>query len=408
MDFSIPERIKGLLPQVREFVRRRIVPLERNLLQRQPFGQAEAALEEIREEVKRRGWWLPQIARDQGGMGLSNLEHGLLSVELGRSPLGHYAFNCQAPDAGNMEILLERGSQDQKRRFLEPLLQGRIRSCFSMTEPERAGSNPVWLDTEARLQGDEYVINGSKWFTSSADGAEFAIVMAVTSPQASPHQRASMLIVPCSTPGFRIERNISCMGDPGDSWASHSEIRYSDCRVPKENLLGPEGAGFAIAQQRLGPGRIHHCMRWIGICERAFELMLERANRRRISPDATLAQQQFVQDWIATSRMEINAARLSVLHAAWTIDQSGSRAAQEEISCIKFQTAGVLQRTLDRAIQLHGALGVSDDTPLAWFYRHERAARIYDGPDEVHKMAAAKRILRRYASSKNEQESPAS
>jgi alkylation response protein AidB-like acyl-CoA dehydrogenase len=266
-----------------------------------------------------------------------------------------------------------------------------------MTEPDRAGSNPVWLSTTAVKDGGEYVIDGRKWFTSSADGAAFAIVMAVTDPDAAkPHARASMIIVPADTPGFRIVRNISVMGEPGEDWFSHAEVEYDGVRVPVETRIGAEGAGFLLAQERLGPGRIHHCMRWIGICERAFELMCRRAATRELAPGEPLAAQQSVQHAIAESRAEIDAARLLTLDAAARIDARGARAARVEISTIKFYVAGVLQRVLDRAIQVHGALGVTDDTPLAWWYRHERGARIYDGPDEVHKSLVAREVLKPY------------
>lgn len=334
------------------------------------------------------------MPRELGGAGLSFQEHGRLSEILGRSPLGHYLFNCQAPDAGNMEVLAQYGTPEQKERYLLPLARGEIRSCFSMTEPDRAGSNPTWLDTTATKEGDAWVIRGKKWFTTAADGATFAIVMAVTNPDAPPHLRASQILVPTATPGFRLLRNISVMGHEGDDWASHAEIAYEGCRVPLDHLLGGEGMGFLIAQDRLGPGRIHHCMRWIGICERAFELMCRRAASREVAPGKPLGTRQMVQEWIADSRAEIDAARLMVLHAAWLIDTAGLHGARDAISAIKFFAANVLQRVLDRAIQAHGALGLTDDLPLAWFYRHERAARIYDGPDEVHKSALARRILK--------------
>jgi alkylation response protein AidB-like acyl-CoA dehydrogenase len=263
-----------------------------------------------------------------------------------------------------------------------------------MTEPDLPGSNPTWMKTTAVRDGDSWVIEGHKWFTSSADGARFAIVMAVTDPGAQPHRRASMIIVPTDTPGFERLRNIPVMGHTGEGWSSHAEIRYRACRVPLTNLLGSEGAGFQLAQERLGPGRIHHTMRWIGICERAFALLCARAAARELEPGEPLGHKQIVQAWIAESRAEIDAARLMVLRAAWAIDGGGAKAARREISLIKFHVAGVMERVLDRAIQAHGALGVSDDTPLAFFYRSERAARIYDGPDEVHKMAVARQILK--------------
>jgi alkylation response protein AidB-like acyl-CoA dehydrogenase len=295
-----------------------------------------------------------------------------------------------------MEILIEHGTTGQKEQFLRPLLAGEIRSCFAMTEPEHPGSNPTWMSTTAVSDGSDYVIHGNKWFTTGADEAAFAIVMAVTNPEAGRHRRASQIIVPTDTPGFKLVRNISVMGERGNGWASHGEVAFDNVRVPKRNLLGEEGAGFAIAQERLGPGRIHHCMRWIGICERAFDLMCRYAGLREVAPGRPLADQQTIQNWVAESRAEINAARLMVLDAAHKIDQAGTYAARDEISLIKFHVAGVLQAVLDRAIQVHGGLGMTDELPLAYWFRHERAARIYDGPDEVHKRSVARRILSSY------------
>jgi alkylation response protein AidB-like acyl-CoA dehydrogenase len=295
-----------------------------------------------------------------------------------------------------MEILHKYGTAEHKARWLEPLARGDIRSCFSMTEPENPGSNPTIMSCQAVRHGDHYVIDGHKWFTSSADGAAFAIVMAVTNPEAPKHARASMIIVPTDTKGFELTRNIKIMGDAGSGWASHAEIWYRDVHVPVENRLGPEGAGFLIAQERLGPGRIHHCMRWIGICERVFDTMCRHVARRKIDDDKTLATKQLVQIWIAEARAEIQAARLMVLNAAWTIEKKGFEVARDQVSLIKFFVADIMLRLVDRAIQLHGALGVTSDTVLAFYYVHERGARIYDGPDEVHKVAVAKRILARY------------
>lgn len=395
MDFSISTEMQDLLGQVREFVNRQIIPLERKD-RSNGFRGLLPELNRIRVEVKRRGWWTPQAPKEYGGMGLTLVEHGLLSVELGRCTLGHYCFNCQAPDAGNMEILMLFGTDEQKKTYLEPLVRGDIRSCFAMTEPEHAGSNPIWMSTTAVKDGNDYVINGHKWYTSSADGAAFTIVMAVTDPDQQPHFRASMILVPLDNPGYTFVRNIPVMGDVGDDWASHAEVRFENCRVPQSNILGQEGMGFAIAQERLGPGRIHHCMRWLGICERSFEIMCEYAARREVAPGTPLGTRQMVQQWIADSRAEIDAAKWLVLHAAWSIERHGQKEARDEVSCIKFYVAGVLQRVVDRAIQTLGGLGVSDDTPLSYFFRHERAARIYDGPDEVHKQSVAKRILKRY------------
>ncbi len=395
MHFDMPDRMKQLLPRFEELMQREVLPLERELGGRE-FRDNVPRLAELRDKVKAAGLWAPQVPQEWGGMGLDFREHAFVSEVLGRSPIGHYAFGCQAPDAGNIEILGRFGTDEQKQRWLRPLAAGQIRSCFSMTEPDRAGSNPTWMDTTAVLDGDAWVINGRKWFTTAADGAAFAIVMAVTDPDAPPHKRASQIIVPTDTPGFKLLRNIPIMGEAGSDWLSHGEIEYADCRVPESNLLGGRGAGFAIAQERLGPGRIHHCMRWMGICERAFDMMCRRAATREIAPGRPLGTRQIIQEWIAESRAEIDAARLMVLHAAWKIDQEGLYAARDEISCIKFHAAGVLSRVVDRAIQTHGALGITEDTPLSGWFRHERAARIYDGPDEVHKSAVARRILKRY------------
>jgi len=393
---DISPELRMILSTICEFVEEEIIPLEPLLLNHE-YTRLMAQLQEKRNKAQSLGLWLPQIPQEYGGMGLSLAEHGRVSEVLGRSLLGHYVCNCQAPDAGNMEILIEHGTPEQKETYLMPLLRGEIRSCFSMTEPENPGSNPTWMSTKAVKDGGDYVITGHKWFSTAADGASFAIVMAITNPDAAKHQRASQIIVPTAVPGFRLVRNTSVMGEHGFGWASHGEIMYDDVRVPQNNLLGPEGAGFIIAQERLGPGRIHHCMRWIGICERAFDLMCAHAVRREVAPGHALAEQQTIQNWVAESRAEINAARLMVLDAAHKIDAKGQYAARDEISLIKFYVAGVLQRVLDRALQAHGALGMTDETPIAYWFRHERAARIYDGPDEVHKRSVARRILQRYA-----------
>jgi acyl-CoA dehydrogenase len=354
-------------------------------------------LAEKRRKVKDAGLWAPWLPKEWGGMGLRLTEYAYISEELGRTPIGHYVFNCQAPDVGNMEVLLMFGTPEQQGTWLEPLAKGEIRSCFCMTEPENPGSNPVLMDTSAVKDGDDYVINGHKWFTTAADGAALAIVMAITNPEAeSRHQRASQILVPTDTPGFRIVRNISIMGEEGSDHHSHAEVVFENVRVPRSNLLGNEGSGFQIAQERLGPGRIHHCMRWIGIAERALDLLCRHATSRRLSASAMLSDQQVIQHWIAESRADIDAARLLVLQAAWKIDQVGASAARVEISTIKFFVANMLQRVLDRAIQAHGALGMTEDTPLSHWYRHERAARIYDGPDEVHKWVVARSILGKY------------
>jgi acyl-CoA dehydrogenase len=396
MDFEISEKMQAMRDMIHEFVDKELIPLEPEFV-RKDFKAMLPVLDEKRAMVKRMELWAPNHPREYGGMGLDLVEHALVSEELGRTPIGHYVFGCQAPDAGNIEILHKYGTPEQKEQYLRLLVEGKIRSCFSMTEVELPGSNPVMMDTTAVKEGNDYIINGQKWYTSAADGAKFAIVMAITNPEAAPYMRASMIIVPMDTPGFNLVRNIPVMGHAGSDYASHAEILYQSCRVLQTNLLGPEGYGFVIAQDRLGPGRIHHCMRWIGICNRAYDLMCSRAATRIIAPDGkTLATRQIIQTWIAESAAEIQAARLMTLHAAWKIEKCGTKEARDEISLIKFVVANTMQRVVDRALQVHGGLGMTDDTILAFFYRHERAARIYDGADEVHKVSFGKRALRAY------------
>jgi acyl-CoA dehydrogenase len=393
MDFTVSEPIRDLVAAVRRFVDEEVIPVERLVLER-GFGAAGPEIARLRERVREMGLLAPHMPREWGGGGLALRDFALVGEVLGRSVIGHYVFNVQAPDAGNMELLLHHGSAEQKERWLRPLVRGEIRSCFGMTEPEFPGSNPVLLGTTARREGDDYLIDGHKWFTSSAEGAAFCVVMAVTNPDhLKAHARASQIIVPADTPGFQIVQSLSVMGERGEGWMTHAEVRLSGARVPAGNRIGDEGAGFLLAQERLGPGRIHHCVRWLGICGRAFDLMCERAASRELSPGRPLGTRQIVQEWIAESRAEIEAARLLVLRTAWRIDHEGAAAARDDISLIKFHTAGVLQKVLDRAIQTHGALGLTEATPLASWWRHERGARIYDGADEVHKTAVARRIL---------------
>ena len=390
------EEIAAMLETARRFVLDEVIPHEAALLHGS-WADITPRLEQLRTRAKVLGLWAPFLPESYGGVGLTLDAYARLSEVLGWTPFGHYICNCQAPDVGNMELLLQFGTDAQRRQFLEPLARGEIRSCFAMTEPEHAGSNPVWMSTRAVHEGDEWVITGHKWFTSSADGATFTIVMAVTDPEATlPYARASQIIVPLDTPGFRLVRNISVMGEAGGGWASHAEVRFDAVRVPLANVLGQPGRGFALAQERLGPGRIHHCMRWIGVCERAFDLMCRYAATRELAPGDVLANRQQVQMWIAESRIAIHAARLMVLDAATRMAQAGQEAAREEVAYIKVFVANTLQQVLDRAIQVHGALGMTDDTPLAWWYRHERAARIYDGADEVHKTVIARRALKPY------------
>ncbi|MCX6194977.1 MAG: acyl-CoA dehydrogenase family protein, partial [Cytophagales bacterium] len=353
------------------------------------------SLKALRAKAKEDGLFAPHLPVSHGGLGLSLVEFASISEVLGTSPLGHYVFNCNAPDIGNMELMHQFASPFLQEKYLRPLERGDIRSCFAMTEPEHAGSNPVHMSTTAVREGDEYVINGHKWFTSSADGASFTIVMAVTNPSAeNKYERASMILVPLDNPGYRMIRNIPIMGDEGEDYLSHSEVEFVNCRVPVSHLIGAEGSGFTLAQVRLGPGRIHHCMRWIGICERALGMMCDRAIERELNPGHSLAMQQTIQNWIAESAAEIKASRLLVLNTAHIIENKGAKAAKEDISTIKFFVSDVLMKVIDRAIQVHGGLGITDDTMLSFWYRHERGSRIYDGPDEVHKTVLAKSILK--------------
>ena len=381
---------------IKEFVEKELFSLEPWILN-SSWKEKLPKLNELREKVKKMGLWLPQIPKEYSGLGLTLEQYGEVSEILGASPYGFYVFNCQAPDAGNMEILMEFGTDEQKEKYLNPLLEGKIRSCFAMTEPDFAGSNPVNMGTIATKKDGNYIINGHKWFTSGFDGAKFAIVMLITDPNnENPHKKASQIIIPTDSDGLKFIRNISIMGHPGGGWESHAEIKFENVKVPVSNVLGGDGEGFSIAQKRLGPGRIHHCMRWIGMCERSFDLMCKRAVSRELAHGKKLADKQTIQNWIAECRAEINAARLMVQDAAHKIDTQGAYKTRNEISIIKFYCANVLQKVVDYAIQVHGALGVTDDTILASYYRHERAVRIYDGADEVHKSRVARQILKKY------------
>src|SRR3954451_1306069 len=397
MDFSPSHRVEELRGRIDAFLEEHVYPVELEALK--ALDQEVKAgvpypriLVELRERAKAEGLWNLFLPGEEGA-GLTNWEYGMLCETMGRSLISPMVFNCSAPDTGNMEILVDHGTPEQRQQWLDPLLEGEIRSCFSMTEPETSGSDPTQLQGRAELNGDEWVINAHKWFTSGAMGAAVAIAMVVTDPDAASQKRASMILVPIDTPGFEGIRPVPVMGHSGGP--GHWEVRYEDCRVPADNLLGERGAGFTIAQDRLGPGRIHHCMRAIGSAERAFELMCKRANSR-ISFGSTLGEKQFVQDFVAKSRMEIDSARWMVLHAAWRMDTEGKRAARQDISMIKVIAAQMHQEVCDRVLQVHGALGMSDDVPLALMWRQGRWLRIADGPDETHKMLIALRELNRF------------
>jgi alkylation response protein AidB-like acyl-CoA dehydrogenase len=388
VDFTLSPEIKDLRRRAKTFLDEKIIPNEPTLAESN--GQSDALMKDLQSQVKAMGMWAMFIGPEAGGTGTGFLPYAYVNEILGRSPFAPRAFGCAAPDTGNAEILHQFGTPEQKERWMKPLVAGEVRSCFSMTEPEVSGADPTGLRTRAVRDGDEWVINGHKWFTSGAIGAQFAIAMVVTDPDAEQHRRMSQIIVPTDTPGFNIIRPVPVMGETD---GAHCEIRYEDCRVPVTNTLGEPGDGFRIAQRRLGPGRIHHCMRWLGQMQRAFELMCTYALGREAF-GSTLAEKQTVQNWIADSAAEIQASRLLTMHAAHKIDQGDE--ARVEISIIKFWGARVLHDVIDRAIQVHGARGVSGDTPLESMYRNARAARIYDGPDEVHRMVVARRILRAF------------
>jgi len=397
VEFTISEEGRLIEEQVVRFIGEKIIPAERTYAEQAHSvanGEDPPIMKKLRAEAKSLGLWNLFLPDPDWGPGVSNHDYSVLCEHMGRSQIASRVFNCQAPDTGNIEILAEFGTAAQKEKWLKPLLEGDIRSCFSMTEPDVSGADPTGLRTAAVRHGDEWVINGHKWFTSGAIGAKFAIAMVVTNPHGAPHERASMIIVPTNAPGFNIVRPVSVMGHAGGG--GHCEIQYHNCRVPAENLLGPLNGGFMIAQARLGPGRIHHCMRAIGTAERAFEIMCRHANERTVG-GVTLAEKQIVQDWIATSRMEIDQARLLTQYAAWKMDAVGKSKARTELSMVKVVVPNMMMTVLDRAIQCLGALGVSDDTPIASMWRHGRALRIADGPDEVHKMVVARRELKRFA-----------
>jgi acyl-CoA dehydrogenase len=353
---------------------------------------ADALIEKLRARAKAEGLWAPHLPPEAGGTGQGFLAYAHLNEEIGRSLWAQLVFNCQAPDAGNGEILHLFGTEEQKEEFLRPLVEGTTRSFFSMTEPEVSGADPTGLRTAAVLDGDEWVIDGHKWFSSGAEGAGFAIVMAVTDPDADPHRRMSQILVPADTPGIEIEP-VPVSGHRGRGWSTHCEVTYTGVRVPAANLLGERGDGFRIAQKRLGPGRIHHVMRWLGQMQRAFDLMCRYALEREVF-GGKLADKQTVQNWIADSAAEIQACRLMTLDTARKID--GGSEARVEISLIKFYAARVMNEVIDRAVQTHGGLGLTDRTPLAGMLAAARAGRIYDGPDEVHRMVVSRRILKEY------------
>jgi len=388
-NFSPTQEQQEMLEKASAFMDKYVYPNEKFLIPHR--GLPDDILKPLQQKAKEYGLWAGHMPTDVGGMGLGFVGLGLLSEIIGRSPIAPYIFGSMAPDAGNSEILYHAGTPEQKQKYLIPLVNGDIRSCFAMTEPEVSGSDPTTLQSLAVLEGDTWVINAHKWFTTGAIGASFSIVMALTDPDAPPHERYSMFIVDNDNPGYEIIREVPVMGD--HMTGGHCEVRYTDCRVPMENLLGKRGEGFKLAQLRLGPGRITHAMRWIGVAKRSLDLMVDYSLKRETRAKK-LSDLQSIQNFIADSATEIEAARLMTLYAASLMDQGDQ--ARKEISMIKLFGAKVLHDVIDRAIQVHGALGITGDTPLEGFYREARGARIYDGPDEVHRMVIAKQVIKAF------------
>ncbi|MBT8212441.1 MAG: acyl-CoA dehydrogenase family protein [Acidimicrobiia bacterium] len=400
MDFTYSPRCEELRSSLLTFMDEHVYPAEAiHDRQREesgdPYGLT-PVLEELKTEARSRGLWNLFLPDDEWGAGLSNTDYAPLAEIMGRSiELAPEATNCAAPDTGNMEVIAMFGTEEQKERWLVPLLEGQIRSCFAMTEPAVASSDPRNLEATAVRDGDEYVLNGTKWWTTGAIGSSVAIFMGVTDPEAPPKARYSMILVPMDAPGVTIDRSMQVFGyhDRG----GHGEVTFDNVRVPVSALIAGEGDGYMIAQARLGPGRVHHCMRAIGMAERAFDLMATRAHERTAF-GKTLAEQGVVQEWIAEARMRIEQARLLVLKTAWLIDTVGNREARTEISAIKVVAPETALWVIDKAIQVYGGMGVCEDTPLPKMWAFARTLRIADGPDEVHKWVLARRELGRYSS----------
>jgi acyl-CoA dehydrogenase len=398
-DFSDDPAFQPDLTWMREIVRHQIEPLDlvKPQMSRESYQLVTAPL---KQQVKDRCLWAGHLDPELGGQGMGQVRLALMHEILGRTPSAPEIFGNQAPDSGNGELLAVGADDEQKDRWLWPLLAGDLTSSFSLTEPHSAGSDPTQITTTARLDGDEYVIDGEKWFASNARLADFVLAMVVTEPDGAPYERASMIVIERDTPGMDIIRDVPTMDHPypgpGDQHiGGHAHIRFTGCRVPARNLIGRPGEGFLLAQKRLSAGRIHHAMRWIGMCGRAFDMMCERAVSRTLH-GKPLADKQFVQDFIAESAIEIQAARLLTLQAAWNWDRFGSSATRVQIAQVKYWCAGVLFRVIDRAIQVHGALGYSSDLPLEHMYRSARNYRISDGADEVHKSFIARHLVKDY------------
>jgi acyl-CoA dehydrogenase len=388
IDFEIPPSLEDVRSRVAAFVRDEVLPAEPGVTE----DTYDSVLTELRKKARDAGLWTPHLPPEWGGLGLGALGMALVSQELGVSGLASLALNCMAPDEGNMHLLLEAGTSEQRERYLRPLAAGEVRSCFAMTEKDVASSDPRQLKARAVRDGDDWVIDGEKWFTSGAAGAAFAIVVARTEgDDAKPQHRYSLFLVDADAPGWTVVREIPVMGSRGPG--GHCEVRLESCRVPADAMLGEPGRGFVLSQRRLGMGRIGHAMRWIGVAQRALDLAAARALEREAF-GKRLAEHEAVAFDMADSAAELYASRLMVLHAAWKIDRGLEH--RQEISIVKTFVAEALGRVVDRALQVHGALGITDETPLARFYQDARAARIYDGPSEVHRMVVARNLFRAF------------
>lgn len=385
IDFTIPRHLEDIRQRVRGFVLSEVLPVEAQALE----GDFEPLLSKLRERARDAGLWNPHLPPEYGGLGLGPLGVALVQQECGASPLASLAVNCMAPDEGTMHVLLHHGTQDQKEKYLRPLAEGRLRSCFAMTERDVSGSDPTGLRTRAVRDGEDWVIDGEKWFISGAQGAAFALVVALTHPEAPPHQRYSMLLVDADNPGWQVVRAIPVMGT--DLPGGHCEVRLERCRVPGDAVLGQLGGGFTLGQRRLAIGRLGHAMRWIGVAQRALDLAAGRSLQREAF-GKRLSEHEAVQWWLADSATQLYASRLMVLHAAWRLENGLD--VRQEVAMIKVFVSEALGDIVDRALQIHGALGYSGDLPLEGFYRDARAARIYDGPSEVHRMAIARALLK--------------
>ena len=404
MDFAYDARTEELRGQLQTFIDERILPAEQVFEEQAAKLASEGrgwerppVMDELKAAARKQGLWNLFLAHHPEGAGLTNLQYAPLAELSGRSFLTPEALNCAAPDTGNMEVLAEFGTKEQQDRWLRPLLDGEIRSAFCMTEPDVASSDATNISTSIVRDGDVYVINGRKWWSSGAmdPRCQILIVMGKSNPEADRHRQQSQILVPRDTPGVDIQRGMHVFGYTDGTHGGHAEVVFSDVRVPVENVISGEGEGFAIAQARLGPGRIHHCMRQIGASERALELMCRRVTHR-VAFGKPLAEQGVIQDWIADARVRIEAARLLVLKTAWLMDTVGNKGAHTEIQSIKILVPQMTQWIMDKAIQAHGAGGVSQDFPLAALWAHARTLRLADGPDEVHKRSLAYRELKKY------------